>query len=360
MNDDVPIGPSAEDFSERLFAAILGAQLCQAAYLGDRLGYYRALAANGPLTSTELANRTGTAERYVREWLEHQAIAGVVNVDDPELAALERRFVLAPGPAEVLTDVVSPTHVLPIIQMVCGLGKHVDALTEAYRSGGGVTWAEFGADVRNGQGAANRPLFVGALARDYLPSIPDVAAKLRDGGRVADIGCGVGWSSIGIARAHPSVTVDGYDNDEQSVELARHNAVEAGVSERVRFHLADASELTGKYDLVAAFECVHDLPDPVAVLGAMRRLAGPDGVVLVMDENVGETFRANGGDVEQFMYGWSITCCLPDSLSHPGSVGTGTVMRPDVLRGYALKSGFSDLEPLPIADDFFRFYLLCN
>jgi 2-polyprenyl-3-methyl-5-hydroxy-6-metoxy-1,4-benzoquinol methylase len=349
--------PTAEEFAQRLLHAILGAQFVQAACLGDRLGYYRALAAGGPLTPPELATRTGTAERYAREWLEHQAVAGVLSVDDPGAAPGERRFELPAGPAESLTDTLSPSHVLPMARMVGSLGQHLDALVGAYRSGGGVSWAEFGEGAREGQGGANRPLFLGALPREYLPSIPEIASVLS-GGRIADVGCGVGWSSIGIALAHPSVTVDGYDVDAPSIEAARAHAAEAGVADRVQFHTTDVTTVSGRYDLVTAFECIHDLPDPVAVLAAMRRLAGPDGVVLVMDENVAETFTAPGGDVEQLMFGWSITCCLPDGLATPGSVATGTVMRPDTLRRYATDAGFDTVDVLPVNDDFFRFYRL--
>jgi SAM-dependent methyltransferase len=353
----VGTAPTAEEFAQRLLDAILGAQFVQAAYLGDRLGYYRALAESGACTSSDLAARTGTAERYAREWLEHQAVAGVVTVDDPAAAPSDRRFHLPAGPAEALTDPTSPAHVLPMARMVGGLGKRLDALVEAYRSGGGVSWAEFGEDAREGQGGANRPLFLGALPRQYLPSIPEVASVLH-GGRIADVGCGVGWSSIGIALAHPSVTVDGYDVDAPSIEAARANAAAAGVADRVRFSTDDVATVPDRYDLVAAFECVHDMPDPVSVLAAMRRLAEPDGVVLVMDENVAETFTAPGDDVERLMYGWSITCCLPDGLSTPGSVGTGTVMRPDTLRRYAVDAGFATVNVLPVQDDFFRFYRL--
>jgi SAM-dependent methyltransferase len=348
---------TAEEFGERLFGAVLGAQLVQAAYLGERLGYYRVLAAE-PLTPPELAARTGTAERYAREWLEHQAVAGVLTVDDPAAAPAERRFRLPAGHAEVLTDVLSPNHVLPVARMVAGLGQHLDALVGAYRSGGGVSWAQFGVDARESQAAANRPLFLGALPRDYLPAVPEIRAVLGRGGRIADVGCGYGWSSIGIALAHPGVRVDGYDVDGPSIDVARQNAVEAGVADRVRFHCTDAATADERYDLVAAFECIHDLPDPVGVLTSMRRIAAPDGVVVVMDERVAETFTAPGDAVEQFMYGWSITCCLPDGLSHEGSVGTGTVMRPDTLRRYARDAGFADVDVLPVDDLFFRFYRL--
>jgi precorrin-6B methylase 2 len=352
-----PNTPTAEEFGERLFGAVLGAQFVQAAYLGDRLGYYRVLAAGDPTTSTELAARTGTAERYAREWLEHQAVCGVLTVDD-DADPRNRRFVLPPGPAEVLADVLSPNHVLPLARMMAGVGQHMDALVGAYRSGGGVSWDELGTDARESQAAANRPLFLGAVPKDYLPSVPEIRAVLESGGRIADVGCGFGWSAIGLALAHPAVAVDGYDLDAPSIDAARRNAVAAGVADRVRFHLADAAGAAGRYDLVTAFECIHDMPDPVSVLAAMRELAQPDGIVVVMDERVAEAFSAPGDEVEQLMYGYSLMCCLPDGMAHAGSVGTGTVMRPDTLRRYAEGAGFTGVDVLPIEDAFFRFYRL--
>ena len=161
-------------------------------------------------------------------------------------------------------------------------------------------------------------------------------AALRDGGKVAGIGCGDGWSSIGIARAYAAVTVDGYDVDD-SISAARDHAASYGLGERVRFTRVDAASVptAGDYDLVAAFECIHDLPDPVSVLRAARRMVRPGGTVLVMDERVPDSFTGTGDPVEQLMYGLSMLICLADGLSNPHSVGTGTVMRQDTLRAYA-------------------------
>ncbi len=348
---------------ERLFGSLLATFDIHAAYLGDRLGYYRALADAGGLTSAELATRTGTAERYTREWLEQQAVTGILTASD-DADATRRRFTLPNGHVEPLTDVLSPNHLLPLARLLVGVGKQMDALVEAYRSGGGVSWAQHGADAREAQAAANRPMFLGALGTTYLPSVPEIDTALLGGGRVADVGCGMGWSSIGIALAYPDATVDGYDVDAPSIDAARRNAAEAGVGDRVRFHLADVATVaaddagTGDYDLVTAFECVHDLPDPVGVLSAMRALAAPRGTVLVMDERVAETFTAPGDEIERLMYGYSLMCCLPDGMAHQPSVGTGTVMRPDTLRGYAVAAGFAGIEVLGIEDDFFRFYRL--
>ena len=355
--ETAPAVHAADALVERLFGAVLATMDLHAVYLGDRLGFYRALAA-GPLTSAELAARTATAERYAREWLEQQAVTGILDTD-PEADAGERRYTLPAAYVAPLTDELDLGHVTPFARATIGFVKQVDHLVEAFRTGGGVSWAQLGADAREGQAGANRPLFLGPLGREYLPSIPDVDAALRAGGRVADVGCGLGWSSIGIALAYPDVTVDGYDVDAPSIEAARDNAREAGVDDRVQFRTVDASAVTAEaYDAVFAFECIHDLPDPVGVLAAMRRLAGADGAVVVMDERVAETFTAPGDDVERLMYGYSLMCCLADGMAHQPSAGTGTVMRPSTLRRYAVEAGFADVEILDIANDFFRFYRL--
>jgi SAM-dependent methyltransferase len=351
--------PTAEEFAERMLGAVLGTQEVMAAYLGDRLGWYRSLADHGPATSAELAERTGTAERYAREWLEHQAAAGWVTVDDPAKPATQRRFTLPAGHAEVLVDEMSLNYMAPIARLVAAVGPHLGALVEVYRTGGGLSWATLGDEAREAQAAQNRPLFLRMLG-EYLAQVPAIDTRLRAGGRVADIGCGFGWSSIGIALAYPDVTVDGYDLDAPSIEAARRNAFEAGVADRVRFHAIDAATVDDQgYDLVTAFECIHDMSDPVGVLTSMRRLAGDDGVVMVMDERAAESFQGQAADeIERLLYGFSLTCCLPDGMSHPPAVGTGTVMRPSTLAEYAKGAGLPVFEVLPIEHDFFRFYRL--
>jgi hypothetical protein len=357
---DVDHSTAADALAERLFGSVLEAFDLMAVYLGDRLGYYTALADRGPLTSAELAEAAGTVERYTREWLEQQATTGIVDVVDIGAPADERRFYLAPGHAEVLTDPVSLAYMAPAAQMLAASGFQLAAIADAHRSGGGVSWRQFGRDMREAQGAFNRPFFMRLLPRDWFGSVPELRAKLDGGARMADIGCGYGWSAIGLAGAYPNLTVDGYDVDEPSIEAARANAEAGGVADRVAFHARDAadSELAGAYDIVAAFECIHDLPDPVGVLTTMRRLAAEDGAVVVMDEKVAPSFGAIGDEVERLMYGFSNMVCLPDGLSHPGSVGTGTVMRHETLEMYAREAGFEAVHVLPIEADLWRFYRL--
>jgi SAM-dependent methyltransferase len=347
------------ELSERIVQAVVGALESAAIVLGDRLGWYRALA-GAPATAAELAARTGTDARYAREWLEQQAVAGYLRVDDTDAAPDARRFTLPPEFVPVLVDEVAPPYSTPLAHAAMAFVRNLDRLDTAYRDGGGLNWAEMGAEAREAQAAANRPFFSGALVTEVLPALADVDASLRAGGRVADIGCGFGWSSIGIATGYPQAQVDGFDLDVPSVDRARANAAGAGVADRVRFEATDVGtlDLAGSYDLVCAFECIHDLADPVAVLGEMHRLARPGGTVLVVDEKVAERFAPPGDVVERLMYGWSLTCCLPDGLSHRPSAGTGTVMRPAVLEDYARRAGFDGVDVLPVEHDFFRFYRL--
>ena len=350
---------TTDEFVEKLFTAVLGAQEVQAAYLGDRLGWYDALA-DEPLTSSQLAERTATSERYAREWLEHQAVAGWLNCQNPEASHEDRVFEMPEAHRAVLCEREDLAHVLPLARMTAGLGQHIEAMVDAYRTDTGFSWAHQGHDARESQAAANRPMFIHQLGQEYLASIPDVDAALRAGGRVADIGAGFAWSSIGVAQAYPNATVDAFDLDEPSIEMAHRNIASAGLTDRVNARCIDAAEVadTESYDLVMALECIHDMPDPVSVLTTMRRLAGDDGTVIVMDENVGHTFTGQPDDVERVMYGFSIMCCLADGKAHEHSVETGTVMRPSTFEGYALEAGFDSVEILPIENDFFRFYRL--
>jgi 2-polyprenyl-3-methyl-5-hydroxy-6-metoxy-1,4-benzoquinol methylase len=353
---------TTDALAERLGAAALGAYELLTVYLGNRLGLYSALAETGEASPGELAKATGTHERYVREWLEQQAVAGILEVDDPEAEAEERRYRLPAGHDEVLLDPDSLSYVVPMVRFGVSFATTLPAVEEAFRTGGGVPWTAYGEEGREAQAAANRPQFLNLLGSEWLPAMPDVHQRLESDppAAVADVACGAGWSSIAIARAYPKVSVDGYDLDEASIELARANAEAAGLADRVRFHVRDAgdAELAGRYDLVTVFESIHDLSRPVEVLRALRRLAGGEGAVLVVDEKVADAFTAPGDELERLMYTYSVLCCLPVGLSESPSAATGTVMRAETLHGYAREAGFSEFEVLPVEHDFFRLYRL--
>ena len=351
---------TAEAFAERLFMSALGAMEIVSVYAGERLGWYKSLAEDGPATYAELAARTGTHERYVREWLEQQAVYGIVTTD-PSLPAADRRYELPAAVAEVLTDEHSLAYMGPLPRAVAAVGKQLPNLLDAYRGGHGVSWDQLGDDAREAQAALNRPWFEHKLA-EALASVPEVHEILsRPGARILDVGCGGGWSAIALAHAYPEARVEGVDVDAPSIEMARRHAEQAGLSDRVSFRVADASALgeDATYDAAFAFECVHDMPRPVDVLGAVQRAVKPDGAVIVMDEAVADEFTAPGDELERLMYGFSMFVCLPDGMSSQPSVGTGTVMRRSVLEGYARDAGFPRVGVLPIEDfAFFRFYRL--
>ena len=350
------LAPSADALAERLFAATLGAFDLAGVYLGDRLGWYASLATDGPATPDELAARTGTDARYAREWLEQQAVTGILTVDS------EHRFTLPTEHAAVLVDPESLTLMAPISRMVTAALGRLPETAAAYRSGAGIGWERFGDDMREGQAAFNRPAFTHLLGREWLPAIADLDARLRTAppARVADVGCGEGWSTIAMARAYPEAHFVGVDLDAPSITAAREAAAAAGLADRVEFLHADAAGLDGQFDAAIVIEAVHDMANPVPVLAAIRAALVEDGSLIVVDERVAEAFAAPGDDIERFMYGWSVTTCLPDGRSRTPSVATGTVMRPDVLRGYAREAGFSSMEILPIENDFFRFYRLAG
>ena len=365
---DVPASDHAQDvdqFADRLLESAGGAFAILSVYLGHRLGLYQRLASEGPATSPELAERAGCHERYVREWLEQQVVTGILEVIDDSEAPTARRFVLPPAQREVLTNRDGMSYVAPLSQLVAGVVGTLPQLLDAYQHGGGVPYADYGLDLRQGQAEFNRPMFLQQLGDEWIPAMPDVHRRLVDAGRdarIADLGCGYGYASIGAARAYPDVVVDGFDSDQASIDEARDNAREYGVADRVRFHCTDVSahDVGAGYDLVLCCEMIHDLADPVGALDRARQMLNSTGSILVVDERVGDHFSARGEGLEWLMYGWSILHCLPVGMAdgaehHCG--GTGTVMRGPVFERYASAAGL-DVTELPIDNPFFRFWRL--
>ncbi len=344
----------------RIFSSMIGSLEIFHVYLGVRLGLYRVLAEKESLTAGELAKAAGINARYAREWLEEQAVAGFLSVEGD--GAETRRYSLPAAHAEVLLDADNLNYMGAAALQIVGVASVMSRLVKAFRTGEGIPYEDYGADIREGIAGANRTMFLNLLGSTWFPKIADVDARLRrePPARVADVGCGTGNSSIAIAKAYPLVRVEGIDLDAASIEEAQTKARAAGVGDRVHFAVRDAGDpsLAGSFDLVAAFETIHDMTDPVGALKAMREMCADDSVVLVVDERVAEKFTAPGDEIERVMYGFSATHCLAAAMGDPRSAMTGTLMRPSTLRRYAEAAGFDRVEILPIENDVWRFYRL--
>lgn len=349
---------------ERLFNCAVGTMDLLCVYVGDQLGLYRALAERGASTSAELAQAAGLHERYVREWLEQQALTGILETPDADAPDTERRYSLPDGHDEALLDPDSLNNIAPMAQLVVACALPIHAVLAAFRDGGGVPYADYGADLHEGQARFTRPLFDNLLGSEWFPAMPVVHERLsaQPPARVADLACGLGRSSIAIARAYPGVTVDGIDLDEASIARAREELRGSGVEDRVTFRCVDAADpgLAGRYDLVTVFEALHDMSHPVEVLATARGMLADGGHMLVADERTAARFALDAGDVERLYYGFSVTHCLPVGMVGEDPAGTGTVFREDTLRAYAAAAGFTDVRVAPIESDFWRFYLLAG
>ena len=360
-DQQAPPTSATEALVERLFNATIACLEVASVHVGGRLGFYRALAAGRDATAGELATRTGTADRYVREWLEQQAVAGFLSVDDPDAAPEARRYRLPDEHRAVFVDEDDLNYLTPLTGIAVDVMLPMEQLLDAYRSGAGVPFDVYGPDLVDAIGAINRPQFLNLIG-DWLKSIPEVDARLKatPAARVGDVAAGTAQSSIAIARAYPGVVVNAIDVDAASVERARANVAAAGLDERVQpvLHDASAGNLGGPYDLVTIFEALHDMNHPVDALRAVHASLADGGSVVIADERVAERFAPPGDEIERLNYGFSILHCLPVGLLDKDSAGTGTVIRPATVRTYAQDAGFTNVDVLPIEHDFWRFYRL--
>jgi SAM-dependent methyltransferase len=351
----------AQALSVRLWLGCLGTQEILCTYLGIRLGLYDALGDHGPLSAADLAGRADIAPRYAREWLEQQAVTGILRVHDLAPDGGGRRYVLPPGHREVLTASDSPLSRVAGILPVGAVAHALPTLLDAYRTGAGLTDRDYGPDWRSGHGASNRALYVHSFAAWIPSALPAVHARLAaPGARAADVACGAGWAAIALARAYPDLHVDGYEIDPDLIGDAIENANQSGLSGRVQFHVWDCTTPppASPYDLVTVLDTLHEVPRPVEMLRSCRAMRGDRGCVLLMDARVADQFAAPADEIERFQYTTSVLHCLPVCLCEPGSAGTGTVMRQGAVRRYAHDAGFSSIETLQIDDRFHRFYKL--
>lgn len=361
--DPVDLEASVEALAEQLFGGALATMELATVHLGLRLGLYRALQDLGTVTPGQLAAHVGCDERYLREWLEQQAVAELLTCLDAGAPPELRRYALPVASAVVLLDAGTPAYLGPLSHLAVGTLLAVPHVEEAFRTGGGVPFSAYGSELRHGLGLLNGAAFDRGLA-EWVAAMPDIDQRLRSAGGAAvlDVGCGVGRSTLALARAYPNATVHGIDLDIASVEEARTAAARAGLAHRVTFAVTDAADLAGgdqgRYDLVTILEALHDMGDPVAALAGCRHHLRDDGAVLIADQLTRDRYAADGDPLERFQYGCSVLHCVPATRAEDHVVAHGTVIRASTVAGWAAEAGFGEVQVLDIEDPFWRFYRL--
>jgi SAM-dependent methyltransferase len=306
--------------------------------LGDRLGLYRAMRDAGPVTSAELAHATGTSERYVREWLDGQAAAGYVTYD-----AEARRYALPIEHAIALAEPDSPAFVPGLYQVAAAIWAAESRVAERFRTGEGLCWGEHHPCLFEGTERFFRSGYLGNLISSWIPALDGVEAKLRTGARVADVGCGLGASTILMAKTFPQSRFWGFDSHARSIELARQRAAEAGVADRVVFDVARSTDYPGRdYDLVAHFDCLHDMEDPVGAARHVRETIAKDGTWMIVEPFAGDRPEQNHNPVGRVFYAASTMICVPHSLSQHGPA-LGAQAGEARLRDVVTAGGFARL-----------------
>ena len=320
--------------------------------IGDRLGLFKDLAANGPATSDELAHRTNIDERYVREWL-----AGVASASYLEYDPANRQFALPPEHVPVLAQEGGPMFLGGAYQEVLGALPIVSYLVEAFRRGGGVPQAAYGEEFWAGMDRFTVVPAENLLIPLILPAVPAAQSKLERGALVADIGCGNARAPIQLARAYPSSRFVGYDVFEPMIARAKAHAAAAGVGNRMRFERRDVAQgLPEQYDVITTFDVVHDAADPFELLRAIRQGLKPDGVYVCLETNCSDRLEENFGPVGTINYGISLIYCMTTSLAGGGE-GLGTAGLPESkLRTLCLDAGFSSVRRAPFDHPFFSVY----
>jgi len=325
-----------EAFVERAFADVGAALTAALVVLGDRLGLYRALALHGPSTSAELAERTGTSERHVREWLRAQAAAFYVDYD-----AASGRFGLTPEQQAVFADEAGTASMLGGFQLAIAAGRAVERLEGSFRSGEGLGWHEHDEGVSEGTARFFRPAYATHLVGTWIPALRGLAARMGDGLAVADVGCGRGVSTVLMARAFPASTFVGFDDHEASVEAANRTAESLGLSGRCRFEAHGAKGFPGKgFGLVSFLDCLHDMGDPVGALAHARSALADDGVVMVVEPMAGDAVEENLTPVGRVYYAASTLVCTPASLAQDVGAALGAQAGESRLREVLAAAGF--------------------
>lgn len=323
----------------RLFATVgdmAAAVSSAAALVGHKAGLYQAMAGAGSMTSRQLAEATGTRERYVREWLNNQAAGDYVSYD-PEGGT----YTLSDEQAMLMADPDSAVYMAGGFDIIAAIWDSADRIEEAFSTGEGVGWHEHHPRLFPGTEAFFRPGYRAHLVSEWIPALDGVEEKLREGARVADVGCGHGASTILMGEAYENSIFTGFDYHEASIKAAKKSAAEAGVADRVKFEVADAAGYPGgDYDLVCFFDCLHDMGDPVGAARQAREALRPDGTVLLLEPYAGGRVEDNLNPIGRLYYGASTFLCTPNSLSQPGAAGLGAQAGEERLREVFAEAGF--------------------
>lgn len=318
------------------FGAALSSSL---AYIGTRLGLYEAIANAGSVTARELAAKTGTVERYVREWLINQASGGYVDYD-----AATDRYSLSPEQAVALTDASSPFYVGGGFYVVKAMTAAQPRILDAFKNGGGILWGDHDPDLFVGTEKFFRPGYAAHLIASWIPSLTGIEDKMKTGAKVADIGCGHGASSIIMAQSYPNSRFWGFDNHEASIQTARERAKEAGVADRVTFEVAGASDFPkgdGGYDLICFFDCLHDMGDPAGAAKRASENLADGGSALIVEPMAGNVVAENFNPVGRTFSAASTLCCTANSLAL-GGPALGAVATEETLSKIVIGGGFKE------------------
>ena len=304
--------------------------------VGHRLGLYRSLA-DAPATAEQLAQRTGTDPRYVAEWLPGQAAGGYVSYD-----RATEQFSLTAEQTYALADPDGPLYLPGAFVLALGTLRAESQITDAFRTGAGMGWHEHHEDVFSGCEMFFRPGYVANLTSSWIPALDGVADKLAAGGRVADVGCGHGASTVLLAQAYPKARILGSDYHQASIDIARKRAADAGVADRARFEVASAQTFSGTgYDLIATFDCLHDMGDPVGAARHIRQALAAEGSWLIVEPLAGDTLADNLNPVGRVYYSFSSFLCVPNARSQPGEYALGAQAGEAAIRQVAEQAGFS-------------------
>ncbi len=356
-----PAPDPREALADRLFGDLVGALELFAIHVGRATGLYGHLADDASMTAGELHRASGPDDRHVAGWLDQQVAAGLVVVDDPAAPAEQRRHHLTAATAEVLLDDTSPFHLGPAGPFAVSVGRATPAVVDAFRTGGGVPYADYGPELRTAIAAFNRPMVDAELAAVWLPAVPTIQDRLATlaAPRILDLGCGLGRTTVELARAHPHATVRGLDLDAASIEDARALAADMGVADRVSFTRADATswDTTERFDLVTSFESLHDTSDPVAMLATARGLLAPGGSVLIADDRGEEDPTAPADAYQRLLHGFAVLHCIPATRAEGTAHAHGPVVRPADVLGWIDAADFAHGEVVDIDNDMWRFYL---